>query len=99
MRADRGQICIRVCYGAKPAVLRRVSVRNIPARHTDVFLQIFSTGLPAGGVEDGIFDVGAGDGDVGETGGYHAADKVCEGGDAVHEDPEAWESGGRSKNT
>lgn len=68
-RTDGGQICVRVRYRAKLAGLRGVGVRDVPACPADIALQIFSAGLPARGIEDGIFDVGAGNINVSETGG------------------------------
>lgn len=45
------------------------------------------------------FNRGTDDGVVGQGSGEHAVDKVGEGGYAVHEDPEAWESGGTGEDT
>ena len=68
IRAHSRQVRICVGHGAKAAVLRRVSIRDVAAGHADVALQIFSAGLAAWGVKDRVFNVGTGDDGVGEPG-------------------------------
>ena len=77
------------------AIDRGVRVGEVAACGVDVVLHVIEAGLAGGRVEADELDGGADDFVVGETGGEHAVDEVGEGGDAVHEDPEAWE-GARS---
>ena len=94
LRAELREIGIRRRSGAKAAVGRSVGVGEIAARLGDVRGHVLCAGFVGGGLEGDEFDVGADDVVVGEPCGKHAVDEVGEGGDAVHEDPEAREGGG-----
>jgi len=62
-------------------------------------LHVAAAGLVGGRVEGYVFDGGADDFVVGEAGGEEAGEEVGEGGEAVHEDPEAGEGGGAGEDT
>ena len=89
-RADEGEVNVGVVHGAEFARGRGGGVGEVAAVGVDVRGHVVEAGCVGWGLEFDVFDGGALDVGVGEAGGEHAVDEVGEGGDAVHEDPEAW---------
>ena len=93
---------IRVCAvcSAELAVGGGVHVGDVAAVDgVDVGLHVGAAGGAGGRVEGDELNGGAFDGVVGEAGGEHSVDEVGEGGDAVHEDPEARKGAGAGEDT
>ena len=99
LRAELREVDVGAARGAVLTIGRDAVVDKVAACCVDVGGHVLAACLAGGGVELDEFDGGADDGVVGQAGGEHAVDEVCEGGYAVHEDPEAWESLGSGEDT
>lgn len=73
------QVNVRIGSGAEFALRGGVGVEDVAAIERAVGFHVLAAGLVTRGVEGGIFDVGASDFGVRETGREHAVDEVGEG--------------------
>ncbi len=99
LRAELCQVDIRLGSRAEFAISCGVFVGKVATCGVDIGVHVLAACFVGGRVEFDEFNGGADDVVVGQPGGEHAVDEVGEGGYAVHEDPEAWESGGSGKDT
>lgn len=74
-------------------------VLEVAAHGADVRRHVLVASLTGRRLEMQVLDVGTNDVGVGDSGGEHARDEVCEGRDAIHEDPEPGEHVGASEDT
>ena len=86
--AQLRQVHVGVVGAAELALASGVGVCEVAAESGDVGGHVGGAGGAGWGVEVGEFDLGADDAGVGEADGEHAVDKIREGAQAVHEDPE-----------
>ncbi len=99
LRAELCQVDIGLGSGAEFAISRGVFVDEVATYGVDIGGHVLAAGFAGARVKFDEFNGGADDVVVGQPGGEHAVDEVGEGGYAVHEDPETWESGGSGKDT
>ena len=99
LRAELCQVDVSVSSSTELAISCGAFVGEVTTCCVDVGGHVLPACLAGARIEGNEFNGGADDGVIGQTGGEHAIDEVCEGRYAVHEDPEAWESGGTSENT
>ncbi|TKW53776.1 hypothetical protein CTA1_1208 [Colletotrichum tanaceti] len=88
-----GHVLVGVAEGAVLAAGGGVRVLQLAGGGGEVVGEVLAAGLVGGRVEDGGLGGGAGDGAAVQLGADDAGDPVGEGGDAVHEDPEAGQGG------
>lgn len=96
-RTELGEVDVGAVNGAELAIGSGFVIDNIATCEFDVVIHVLATSLAGGWVEADVFDRRAFDALVGETGGEHTIDEIGEGGDTVHEDPEAGEGLGTRK--
>ena len=65
---------------------------EVAAKYVHISFHILVASFVGGRIEVEEFNGGTGDLVVGEAGGEHAVDQISERRNAVHEDPEPWES-------
>lgn len=99
LRVYRLQKDIRVAHGAIRAVTCCIIVDGVPAVGSFPGSHVRPACFSLRGVEVQEFVVGAADAGVCDADAEHAGDHVGEGGDAVHEDPEAGELFGGGEDT
>lgn len=99
LRAELCQVDISASSSAKLAIGCGAVVVEVTTCCVDEGGHVLAACLARARVEADEFNRGADNGVVGQARGEHAVDEVGEGGYAVHEDPEAWESSGRGEDT
>ena len=99
LRAEPCEVDVRISSGAILAIGRGIVVGEVTAYYVDVGGHVLAACGAGGRIKAEKFNGGADDGVVGEARREHTVDEVGERRDAVHEDPEAWESGGTGEDT
>lgn len=93
------QVCVRLIRRAERAACRGIDGRRreVASGLGDIGLHVLGAGLPGRWVEMQVLYIGTFDGRVGQASREHAVHEVSEWGDAVHEDPEAWQGSRRGE--